>query len=249
MKRSALILIPAAVMVMITVAQIAGAGNPVTQTLRQELKIQTRLMEGDLQALQQHQGRLEEACERMQRLTGTLVRAENQGETLESLILRDEELRLVEAEISMHMLESHRLRSSLLATREIINELQVEIARLEQSLGSEADPITGPWRVVMEPGGQIGTMYLILDGTLIQGTYRLAGDWSGSLRGTLVAGKLRLERVDSQLGFSSIFYGRLQPRLDPPRIEGRWEATQLATGLPSGGTWVAERLQEFPDEE
>jgi hypothetical protein len=248
MRRSALNLILAPALVIMASVQIAVAGNPVTQTLRQELKIQLRLMEGDLEALRQHQGRLSEACDRMQRLSSSLVRAENQGETLESLILRDEELRLVEAEISMHMLESHRLRSSLLATRAVINELQVEIARLEQSLGPDTDPITGPWQVVIEPGGQIGTMYLILDGTLIQGTYRLAGDWSGSLRGTLVAGKLRLERVDSQLGFSSIFYGRLEPRLDPPRIEGRWEATQLATGLPSGGTWVAERLEEFPDQ-
>jgi hypothetical protein len=245
MRRAAL----AGALVLLTLAPTVHAGNPVTQTLRQELKVHQKLLAADLEALRRHQGKLEEACARVQRLSADLIRAETQGETLESLRLRDEDLRLVESELDMHILESHRLRSSLLSTRAVINELQIEVARLEQSLGPLSDPITGPWEVIIEPGGQEGIMYLILDGTLIQGTYQLDGNWSGSMRGTLVAGRLRLERIDSQAGFTSIFYGRLNANQDPPRIEGRWEATQLATGLPSGGNWIAVRITDLPEED
>jgi hypothetical protein len=244
MRRAAL----AGALILLALAPSVHAGNPVTQTLRQELRVQQKLLEADLEALRRHQGKLEEACARVQRLSADLIRAETQGETLESLRLRDEDIRLVESELDMHILESHRLRSSLLATRALINELEIEIARLEASLGLLSDPLTGLWEVILEPGGQEGVMYLILDGTLVQGTYQLAGNWSGSLRGTLVAGGLRLERIDSQTGFNSIFYGRLYPNQDPPRIEGRWEATQLATGMPSSGTWVAVMINELPEE-
>jgi hypothetical protein len=134
----------------------------------------------------------------------------------------------------------------LIAGRLRIAELEAEVERLESAVGTSDDPVSGPWRLVVEPGGQEGYMSLVLDGTLVQGTYQLAGGWTGSLRGTLVAGKLRLERIDSQIGFSSVFYARLIGSGEEARLEGTWDATQLATGMPSSGSWVAERVRELP---
>jgi hypothetical protein len=67
------------------------------------------------------------------------------------------------------------------------------------------------------------------------------------VRGTLVAEKVRLERIDSQMGFAAILHGRLQVQGETARLQGSWEATQLATGLPASGTWVAERVSELEE--
>jgi hypothetical protein len=77
---------------------------------------------------------------------------------------------------------------------------------------------------------------------LVTGTYSLSGGFSGSFRGTFVAGKVRLERIDSQYGFAAIFYGRLVGRGKNARLQGNWEATQLSSGLPSMGSWTATRI-------
>ena len=71
-------------------------------------------------------------------------------------------------------------------------------------------------------------------GTLVTGTDSPAGGWNGSFRGTLVAGKVRLERIDSQIGFAAIFYGRLVSAGSSSRLEGTWEgdtARQRSAGV------------------
>jgi len=55
---------------------------------------------------------------------------------------------------------------------------------------------------------------------------------------------VRLERIDSQIGFAAIFYGRLVGRGENLRLQGNWEATQLASGLPSRGSWTATRVSD-----
>jgi hypothetical protein len=99
---------------------------------------------------------------------------------------------------------------------------------------------------MVEPD-QEGTAYLQQMGTLVTGTYALSGGFSGSFRGTLVAGKVRLERIDSQIGFAAIFYGRLIGEGPNARLQGNWEATQLASGLPSAGSWTGRRIVEEPE--
>jgi hypothetical protein len=115
--------------------------------------------------------------------------------------------------------------------------------RLASAFGEAEAPLTGTWALAVDPG-QEGTMFLQQQGTLVTGTYALSGGFSGSFRGTLVAGKVRLERIDSQIGFAAIFYGRLVGQGRNLRLQGNWEATQLATGLPSTGNWTARRVGE-----
>jgi len=235
----------------LVVALLVGSSSlatqSVTQNLREQLKIQQALLDGETIQLEESQSRLQEAWVRVERESADLLRAQRQGESLESLQLRDEDLRQAESELLMHLFAIQRLRRSMLASRAVIAATEEEIRRLNERVGSDEDPLTGTWRLVMEPGGQEGFAFLRLEGTLVQGTYQLSGDWAGSLRGTYVSRKVRLERIDSQIGFAAILHGRLQQRGDTALLQGSWEATQLASGMPSGGTWVAERVDELPE--
>jgi len=93
----------------------------------------------------------------------------------------------------------------------------------------------------VEPGAMKGTFDLRLDGSLATGVYQLSGGWRGSLRGTLIDGSVRLERIDSQQGFCAVYTGRLVARGNEKRLEGTWEATNLAAGMPAAGTWMGRR--------
>ena len=220
------------------------AGSPSAAALRQELKIQQALLEQQLEELRLHRGDIIEAWVRIDRESADHLRAQEQNETTESLRLRDADLRRAEAELMMHVTEAQRVRRALMTTRALIDETKAELERQRTEVGPKNDPITGTWKVYHEPGGQEGEFYLQLDGTLVQGTYSLDGGWAGSLRGTLVAGKVRLERIDRQIGFAAILYGQLMMSDGHSRLQGRWEATQLSSGLPSAGSWVAERMEE-----
>jgi len=224
----------------------ADAALPLAQALREEVKVEERVVALTVGELQQTEEQIQGAWVRVERQSVDLLRAQEQGESLDSLRLREEDLRAAEAELMMHIRHAQQLRREIIGERLRIAELLAEVQRLETTVGSADDPISGPWRLVVEPGGQEGYMSLVLDGTLVQGTYQLAGGWTGSLRGTLVAGKLRLERIDSQIGFASVFYARLTGGGEDARLEGTWDATQLATGMPSSGSWVAERIRELP---
>jgi hypothetical protein len=220
------------------------AGNPSAAALRRELRIQEVLLEKQFEELRLNRADILEAWVRIDRESADHLRAQEQDETTESLRLRDADLRSAEAELMMHIEEAQRVRRALVTKRALIDETEAELGRqrTEDSLGN--DPITGTWNVFHEPGGQEGQFYLQLDGTLVQGTYSLDGGWAGSLRGTLVAGKVRLERIDQQIGFAAILYGQLMESDGKARLQGRWEATQLASGLPSAGSWLAERTDD-----
>lgn len=221
----------------------SGAASSLGETFRTELEVQRRLMVSTIKTLSDHQSDLQEAWTRTDRLTEDLLRAEQDGESAASLRLRDQDLREAEGELIMHILESQRLRSQITEIQTRIEQMKEVLKELEGAKKSENDPLTGRWHLVVEPGGLEGDLELSLSGTLVNGIYHLSGDWFGSFRGTFVAGKVRIERVDSQLGFAAVFYGRYTGG-DTPRLEGTWEGTHLAVGQPAGGTWVATRLPE-----
>jgi hypothetical protein len=102
-----------------------------------------------------------------------------------------------------------------------------------------SDSIAGRWRVQVQPQNVAGIFELRLDGTVISGTYEV-GTSKGSLRGTVVDSKsLRLERIDAQGGFDSVFLGTFDPAAQT--ITGSWTANELANGQPTRGTWSAQR--------
>jgi hypothetical protein len=101
-----------------------------------------------------------------------------------------------------------------------------------------ADPVTGRWRVAIFPQNLTATYDLRLNGTVVTGSYTIAGSGSaGSFRGTYSGGVLRLERVDANTGFDSVWDGTV----GTDRITGTWMTNQLATGQPNRGDWTAVR--------
>jgi len=161
--------------------------------------------------------------------------------------LRDDEERVVEAEARARAAQEIRRAavSRLLDRAQRIGMLQEEIARRRSAPRRPADPVTGRWQTIIDPGGRRGVYRLVLDGTLISGDYILNGEFRGSLRGTFVGDKVSIQRIDSERGFDATFYGRVQPLAK--RVTGTWEATAIApTEGPVAGTWSATLL---PDEE
>jgi hypothetical protein len=237
MKRSVLL----AVAVALALPSVVRA--QVVDSLREQIRIHESLLEAQVTDLGEAREELRAAWARLEQQTGNLLLAQQQGESVESLRLRDADLRGTETEFLAALLKAQQQRSAMLESRAMIAAIQTQVDRLATGGGGAEGPLTGAWRLIVEPG-QEGTAYLQQLGTLVTGTYTLSGGFSGSFRGTFVAGKVRLERIDSQFGFAAIFYGRLVGRDESARIQGNWEATQLASGLPSMGNWTATRIVE-----
>jgi hypothetical protein len=223
------------------------AAQPVVDSLREQLRIQEDLLAGEIDEMDRHRAQLREAWVRVARETDDLQQAQRQGESLESLKLRDIDLRQAESELIGHLFAVQRLRKSILTSEAIIAATQEQIRSLEGGAGTQEDPLSGLWRMVVEPGDIEGSMNLRLDGTLVQGTYSWSGDWSGSFRGTFVARKVRLEMIDARHGFAAILHGKIVNRAGSVQLVGTWEGTELAGNLPSAGNWFAERLDASAD--
>jgi len=217
------------------------AVGQVAESLREQAKVRESLLAKQLQDLGDMREELREIWTRLEQLTGGMLRAQQEGESVESLRLRDSDLRKAETELLAALFEAQQKRSSMIENRTMIASIELEVQRLVAEIGGPDAPLTGTWRFAVEPG-QEGVGYIQQQGTLVTGTYSLSGGFSGSFRGTFVAGKVRLERIDSQYGFAAIFYGRLVGRGKNARLQGNWEATQLSSGLPSMGSWTATRI-------
>ena len=231
------------VFLLIALAASLSAHAQVADSLREQAKIREMVLAGQVREMVEIREELREVWTRLEQQSGGLLQAQREGETVDSLRLRDADLREIEAQMRAALSRSQQLRRSMLENREMLAAIRIEVERLAAVVGSAEAPLNGTWRLVVEPG-QDGFAYLQQQGTLVDGTYALSGGFTGSFRGTFVAGKVRLERIDSQIGFAAIFYGRLVGRGENLRLQGNWEATQLASGLPSRGSWTASRVSD-----
>jgi len=219
----------------------AQGHDPVVDMLRLQVGVEKRLLTADYASLERVTSQLRSASDRMVRLTEDLVRAEKEGETMESFTARSADLRRAEAEVGELTSTSRQLRDTISARRSLLQQVEAELKQLEDATPAGRDDLSGKWNVAIEPGGLRGTFDLMLDGTLVSGVYQLSGGWKGSLRGTLVGGTVRLERIDAQLGFAAVYSGRLVTRAGEKRLECTWDATNLVAGMPVSGTWVGRR--------
>jgi len=238
MRRSAIV----ASMCLLAAAVVSGqARDPVLESLRSQLEIEKRTIGLELTKLERVQELLRDASERLMRLSSDLLRAQREGEDSGKLAERSIDLGRAEAEVNELIALGQQVRQVVASRRTHIEQIDLEVRRLEGSAQVQADELSGKWNVIVEPGGLRGTFDLRLDGTLVNGTYQLSGGWKGSLRGTFIGGNLRLERIDTQLGFAATYLGRLAGPEADRRLEGSWEATNLAAGMPASGTWVGRR--------
>ena len=223
-------------------AAVFGQGHETAlEVFKTQRDIEKRLMAADLATLERVQDQIRGACDRLVRLGDDLLRAQKDGEDLGGFTARSSDLRHAESEVTTLLGAASQLRATIGARRAYLEQVQAEIRRMEEAAQAVGDELSGRWTVAIEPGGFTGVFDLRLDGTLVTGVYQISGGWRGSLRGTLVGGDVRLERIDTQQGFVAVYTGRLVARGNEKRLEGTWESTNLAVGMPGSGTWVGRR--------
>ena len=199
-----------------------------------ELRLEQRLLSLDLLAYNQARDRERTASQRVTDVLGRLDQA------LASDAVSLGTLESLQDELSVARGTAHAAEDKLNAQLEKLQERLRRIALLEGDTGAPtqaADPLTGRWRVAIAPQNATGTFDFQLDGTVVKGTYSIDGGTSGSFRGTLASGNLRLERIDAQGGIDSVWIGTLANG----RIAGTWMSNELVTGQPNRGDWTAVR--------
>lgn len=224
--------------VIVVVALICGVFPPPIQAQDAPgmVLVHAQLLAEAFGELERQTGQMQESWALVNAGNASVLDAQRKGASLDTLRAQEDHLLELEALLLMRVVEVQRARRNVLTQRAALQAAGGAAARRTEGAGA----LTGRWDLTVHPGLS-GTAYLVQQGTLVSGTYELSGGWTGSLRGTLVANKIRLERIDSQLGFAAIFYGEVNLGADPDVIQGRWEATQLATGMPSAGGWRAAR--------
>jgi hypothetical protein len=224
----------------LVVGILAGAAllADVSDAVKAELARERRRLVSDSRSLSDTSRRLETALNQLASASRSVADAAARTDVGPDEIARREDAVSESEQEVRALLEKRRL----LADR--IVERRRSIIALEAELQTKkpADAVSGRWAVTLDPGAQRGVFRMTLDGAIVTGDFTLDGGYSGSLRGTLVSDRLRLERVDSRLGFAAVYYGRVAR--DAASIAGTWEATSLGGGSASAGVWKAVREEE-----
>lgn len=210
--------------------------TPVQVRASAELRLERQLLSLDLLNYNEVRERERRA---MLQLTTVLGRMD-EAMAGDSLTLGD--LETLHNELSVAREAVRTAEGRLEAQLERLQERMRRIGLLEaEAAGSggvrQLDPVTGRWRLTILPQNATATFDLRLSGTVVSGTYQVDGGTGGSLRGTYSAGNLRLERVDAQGGFDSVWVGVVGEN----RISGTWQSNELVTGQPTRGDWTALR--------
>ena len=218
--------------------------DTVTDVLRADLARERRKMAADASQLADVGRRLDSASQALASATRSVAelaaRADSSADELER---REEAVAAAEQEVRTLLDRRRLLVERLVERRRNVALLDAELRGKRPAATAQAqDVLSGKWNVTQEPGEQRGVFRLVLDGTMVSGEYSLEGGCSGSLRGTLIGDRLRLERVDSQLGYTTTYYGRLAR--DGGQIAGTWESTTYGVGAAGTGRWRAAPANE-----
>ncbi len=144
----------------------------------------------------------------------------------------DLEERISDAEGRVKILgdQGRSLRQRIESSRRRLEALGRRADQLVGMLPSDTDSLTGVWDVRFSPIRENGVFTIFQNGTLINGEYVLDGGWHGSLQGTVVGGKVFLERIDAVKGAFASLTGRIDST--GLEIRGTWNERELT------GTWV-----------
>jgi hypothetical protein len=218
-------------------AAAALAADAASDAARAELARERRLLASDNTRLADVTRRLEAALSDLSAASRAAADAAARADGADDAVRREDALATAEQEVRSLLERRRAIAERILDRRRRMALLEAETAARRPN-----ELLTGRWSVVVEPGEQRGVFRLALQGTIVSGEYTLEGGQTGSFRGTLVNDRLRMERVDSKLGFNAIFYGRLSA--DGRDISGTWEATTFGTGEAGSGRWRAAREEE-----
>jgi hypothetical protein len=233
-------LVAAVLLAAFVVPSTTGAADA-SDAAKAELARERRRLTADASRLTEVSRRLESALSQL----ATASRAAADGVArldvgADEMNRREESVADAEQDVRS-LLEKRRL----IADRIMDRKRSIALLEAELATKKAVDVISGRWTVTIEPGEQRGVFRMSLEGTIVSGEYTLEGGYAGSLRGTLINDRVRIERVDSKLGFTAIFIGRVAR--DGGTIGGTWESTTFGTGGPGAGRWLAVREEEKED--
>jgi len=222
---------------LLVLARVSLSGQA-PDPVRSELARERRRLVADSRLLAEVSRKLETALSQLAAASRSVSEAAGKTDSGPDEIARREDAVSESEQEVRALLEKRRL----LADRIVERRRSIVALEAEVQTKKAPDSVTGRWAVTLDPGSQRGVFRMNLDGTIVSGEYTLDGGYTGSLRGTLVNDRLRLERVDSRLGFSAVFYGRVAR--DAGSIAGTWEATTFGEGGSGAGVWKAVREEE-----
>lgn len=213
-----------------------------SKLLDSEIKLEKKLLETDLSNLSFLYKNWKAKVNNVSELQGTMMNA-IQGEGTNPQAFED---LLQQISVELALAQSYGSQIQMLNERIWARQKRIEIMEMEKSESKireeEADPLSGEWQVQIMPQDLKGKFTLKLSGTLISGTYELSGGWKGSLKGTLVGNRIRLERIDAEQGYVAIYYGKVD--LENFTLSGTWESTLFTTGGPMTGNWTGRKVRE-----
>ena len=210
--------------------------------LEVDRQIEQRLLVADLERLVAWNARRDRALERLRALYGDLDGAfSTDPDATAAANAGDLERRILDLESRLFGIggEGRDLRQRIQERRLRLGILTAKMNEITALLPADADTLTGIWDVTMAPVDEDGVFSLYQTGTLLTGEYALEGGWHGSLEGTVIDGKVYLERIDARKGRFASFSGRLDP--DGRTIRGTWQERDLTANRPVEGQWLAHR--------
>jgi hypothetical protein len=213
--------------------------NSAVVALAADLKVEEALLGEALvryQTLSARRGRLlsrlAELYSELDRVVQAVGRVTNLS--VEAVLLQ---IDAAEGERSRMQATERALIESIVKSARRVDLLEEQLAEIAGQESEQAGALSGVWNVVFMPLEHRGRFDLRQSGTVVTGTYRLDGGWSGSLQGTLVQRKVYLVRIDSKLGKSMELEGFLAS--DGETIRGTWLNYEMAGGDGSSGQWTA----------
>ncbi len=225
----------------------SGQNDSQRTSLESEIRVERALLELDLEAHGQLRRREKayrnQILEIERRIDGMM---EQEPFALEELEILDDTLSSARRAAHGVANRADDIRRQVYSRWRRIALLDMEVEAIAETVDRARDPISGEWRAHFLPTGRSGNLHLSLEGTLVTGTYELAGGFWGSLRGTFVGKTLRLDRIDSQHGFDLVLEGRISE--DRQRVDGTWVATLLTSGGPGNGHWSIQRAEGRAEE-
>ncbi len=225
----------------------APAVGELVEVLETAFTLEARLLDAESQRYTAARRGEIEAFEELGRLGGRLDAA------IADKTVDVAQLRRLEAEVA-------ELRATALArSKQVAEQRQRLYARLDrlEELGAEIErqrhrglvrtaELDGLWRIeAADADGTFGILKLDSQGTLVSGHYRMSNGAQGSVRGTLVQGKLEIERIDAVRGHDMTLDGHFDAAAG--ELHGEWHAKELSGGAPTWGEWTARKLS--PEEE
>ncbi len=211
------------------------------ETTMDQLEVERQLLAGELRQFSSARRTQQGALSRFEAaLAAVDASIEGRQVSVESLESLERAVERTESDLDAANRRATRWRHRFQNTLRRTALLETRAEALSRGPGFSSDPLTGRWKLEVDPDSRGGFLDLRFSANLITGFYTLDDGSSASLRGTYSGGTLRLDRVDALRGFDAVWVGEVD--LPSRTIAGTWTATELSSGGPVKGSWKATKI-------